>query len=400
VSNPKKIIPTKLNILSLIVALTFFANISVFHLGLGSIYYGVMVLALLILMIMSKRIRIKAWFLLLIFCAFLSIYFNDIPSFFQPYQRFIIFVILLSLLSPFMTSVVFKKFRYSLLMKIAYINIAVVTFSFLGIASGYSLMSGRTGFSGFYGHSMILGPMSVISIYTCLFLSDYSKKMSSRYLLYLLAGFSFVACIAAGSRGAIVGGLFGGMVYYYKKNQGNLLKYIKVIFILISIIVITFPLWERYTELLVHKIEYSESNDSLIYTRESLWSGRISEFKESPIYGIGFSSVDVMSSHGLDTETGIIEPGSSWLAVLSMLGVMGVIPVVFIIFNYAFFLFKINKDLFRIGYISALYTFFIVHMTIEGYIFSAGAGLFLLFWLTVGNVDMFYTYYKKKKVFI
>lgn len=388
-----------LSVLSLIVALTFFSNISVFDMALGNNYYVLMIVTVIILRLFSFSVTIGKRYVFLIFSALLSIYFNEIPAFFKPYERFISFTLLLALLSPLLTSNILRRFRHLLFLNFIKINVALVIGSFIGIAIGLPLVVGRGGYVGLFNHSMVLGPMAALATLTCLCYGTINKHKKLRFLCFASAAITFTTCIAAGSRGALIALIISCLVFFYKINQGKLFKYVKVLLLVVMLGLVSFPLWKNYTERLIGKMEYAESNDSLLFTREALWQSRFKEFESSPIYGIGFASIDTTNNQGFDAETGAIEPGSSWLAVLSMLGVLGILPILLIISRYIFMLYNVKVKLHELGFLSAVLTFFIVHMTTEGYIFSAGSGLFFVFWLTLGNIDNYYRFFKQKKMY-
>jgi O-antigen ligase len=135
-------------------------------------------------------------------------------------------------------------------------------------------------------------------------------------------------------------------------------------------------------------------NKGLNNSREELWMARLSEFEASPIFGVGVG-MGMVSDRVSDWDGVVvdasgkvnIEPGSSYLAVLSMTGLFGAIGVLLLLFS----VFKklrrrrtndhVDSDLFEYLAISG---FFVIHMVAEGYIFSEGHQLCLLLWLCLG----------------
>jgi len=111
----------------------------------------------------------------------------------------------------------------------------------------------------------------------------------------------------------------------------------------------------------------------------------MAEFASSPIIGIGFQTVSLTGSDS-PNRRGNIEPGSSWLAVLSMTGIVG-LCFVLIIFYRAWHVSKYvnnnNTILFQ-----GLLLFMSIHMLVEGYIYAGGSFLCMLLWLIIGvSVD-------------
>lgn len=326
----------------------------------------------------------------LVFAGYLSIILNDIPSFFKPYQRFIAFIFVMGLIGPFIRNSALNIFRTKLFSLLNQGVTILVTLSFFGIAAGLPTMVGRGGFSGFFNHSMMLGPMASIGMLTAIHNAYITPKKKKRWLFLGIAALAFVTSVAAGSRSALLAGVAGAVFYYYKTNQGNVTRFIRVIIVIIAIGIFSFPLWEPYTERIMGKMDYSEQHGDLLVTRTVIWEMRVREFRSSPIIGVGFASVDSsILDNRFDANEGRVEPGSSWLAVLSMTGLLGFIPLLLLTLKYIRFLFKEKNDRIHAAFLGSLLFLFIVHMMAEGYVLSAGSGLFFYFWLIMGNIEIF-----------
>ena len=85
--------------------------------------------------------------------------------------------------------------------------------------------------------------------------------------------------------------------------------------------IVLFPVWFPYTEVVREKTEAREAMGGQFSSRDDLWSARVAEFESSPIWGIGFSSVDLEKTSV--RANGGIEPGSSWFFMLSSVGLFG-----------------------------------------------------------------------------
>ncbi len=378
----------KIKFVHIIVGITFMANISVFQLGLGNVYYGILFTVLIILLITSKRPNLNYLMLLFLGVALLSIIMNDIPYFFRPYERFIIFVLIVSLIGPFLKTKRLDLFKLQLFKTLNIIIVFFVVLSFIGLLIKAPFLYGRGGFTGFFNHTMMLGPMAAISMLSCLNWGRNTSKKKKRIIYYALVFIGFVVCLAAGSRAALIAGALGSLFFFYKSNKQNLSKFSKIVFISVSLGVLTFPLWEQYTERVIGKIIFSEEQGDLAVTRSYLWERRLEEFNSSPIIGIGFSNDSSQSVNDLFIGEGQIEPGSSWLVILSMIGLLGFIPLIILLILAFYFIYK-NKG--RIGilpHLGALLVFFMVHMFAEGYVLSAGSGLFFYFWLLMGVISI------------
>ncbi len=376
-----------INILALIVAITVLLQISIFNPKIGNTYYAILVVSFSVLMIFGKEWKINFLMIWLAFAGFISIYFNDIPVFFRPYERFIAFLLVMGLIGPLLSSTTFQPYRQLLFKIINLLLVIMVVLSFIGIAAGLPSMVGRGGFAGLFNHSMMLGPMAAIAMLVNINWA-YNTQKRKKYWMYLsLAALAFLTCMAAGSRVALLAGIGGGLFYFYKINQAKLSRFMRVIIVIIATGIFSFPFWESYTERLTGKIEFSEKQGDAFVTRTGLWQMRIKEFNSSPAIGVGFAAVDTSITNKFDKTEGRVEPGSSWLAVLSMTGLFGFIPLILITTGYMKFVFKDKINPTNSAFLGGLLSLFIVHMIAEGYVLSAGSGLFFYFWLLMGMME-------------
>jgi O-antigen ligase len=124
-----------------------------------------------------------------------------------------------------------------------------------------------------------------------------------------------------------------------------------------------------------------------VNSREILWQNRWAEVDASPLVGVGIG-VDTFGIVKSEYGTVVVEPGSSYLAVLSMTGVLGSVSTLLLIFSAIIkFLGKwdtipedIRTEVFAVG------AFWAVHAVAEGWIFAVGSILCLFFWLWIGQV--------------
>ena len=373
---------------SFVASILVLINTSFLEVSFGFYYYLIFFCMFLILLFSTVSIKFNSNILFLILTSFFSILLNDIPSFFRPYERFVAFLMVLSLISPLVSNPSFSSFRILLFYVLNFFIILFVLVSFVGIALKLPIMEGKGGYTGVFSHSMILGPMSAIALLSLLNIYFNSIKSFFRWIIIFFAAIAFITCLAAGSRAAILAGLAGIIFYFYKVYQGKFYKFIGVILFVIMFAVFSFPLWQSYTETISNKMEYSEDHGDILFTRSSLWRIRFSEFLLSPFIGVGFSAVDInIQENRFDVDGGRVEPGSSWLVLLSMIGLVGFIPFFLLVFHYLKSLLKEKNFHSHIGYLGSLLVFFIVHMFAEGYVLSAGSGMFFYFWLLLGVID-------------
>jgi hypothetical protein len=367
----------------------------------ANIYYlGVILVFLLLFFATSyEKKHFNYLMLVLLFAGLISVLVNEVPKFFRPFERLAIFFILLCLIGPLVVSQKLSYFRLKLFHLFNKTNLVICTLSLLGLITGIykgitvnRFGNARVDFTGLYNHSMTLGPMAGVAILSGFFY--YYKTNNKKLKIVFVIGivFSFLAAVAAGSRGALVASICGLLFFFYKMNQGQMSKYITSIFIVIGIGVVSFPLWQDRTEYLFDKIESRKDSEGHFDSRTQKWGQRIYEFKTSPLFGIGFASINVNMYDNFNRDTGVIEPGSSWLGVLSMVGVFGFIPLLFLFFQNFIFIFKDRKNKKYSAFIGGLLVLFTVHMVFEGYIFASGSFLFFYIWLLLGVIEIYKKY--------
>ena len=230
-------------------------------------------------------------------------------------------------------------------------------------------------FGGITTQSMILGPISGIGV---LFMTHQGLE-SSRKLYWLGAACCFASVIFAASRSAFIATLVGELLvfYTYYSSKAYILK--KIIPIIL-VLYISYPLWNSALDGLQNKNQSELSSGINIASRSKKWDSRIKEFNDSPIFGIGYATVSERDYY--DRNSGLIEPGSSWLAILSMTGSIGFIMFCFIFFRGVFRTLKNKSKTYNM--IGCILILLGVHMIAEGHIFSAGAYLCFMVWITIG----------------
>jgi O-antigen ligase len=137
-------------------------------------------------------------------------------------------------------------------------------------------------------------------------------------------------------------------------------------------------------------MELASDNNDLTLTRTQLWSIRISEFLRSPLFGIGYSNDTSLNHLFLSSNEKVkLEPGSSWLAILSMTGIFGFIFFLRVLYSS---LKKIKLKYKNSKLLVSVIIFYLIHFIAEGYVISGGSGLNLFFWLILG---ILYSYNSK-----
>lgn len=374
-------------IFAAIVALFAINNVIYFTPGFfGVLYYGVISFFILIAIWGGGRLRINIEMWVLYAVCWLSILGNDISSVFKAEFRCICFMLVTLLLTPALSSEFLSLFRQNVLRYLLDCCIIISVLSFVGRFLGFSVYLANTGmWCGITAHSMLLGPIAGVSIITTLYkllTEKSSKKIITHYRLFALASGIF-CLIGSASRASILAALIGAFVLIIRK--GSVKKIVPLIFIglIVCITSLSFisSLWENVAQ--KNKNESTLNLDS----RTDLWKQRLIEFKENLFWGVGFASIedDAEGNQG-DSSGGKIEPGSSWLIILSMLGVLGGVSTLLLLNNTVACLTQCKqKDLSILLF--SLSVFWAVEMCAEGFVFASGSFLFFMLWSLVGAIE-------------
>lgn len=309
------------------------------------------------------------------------------PSLFNCWQRMPLLAVVFTCFSPMVKSATIRNFRHNVMMGFSIISVFVAVSSFVCYFIGINMMRSFEGdillnetggsFGGITWHSMTLAPLSAAA---SVFLSHMALTRKKK-IFWLLDVMAIGSLFFASSRSALLAMIAGQIVVFYYQSS-NRSVFLKRLLLVIGLMAITYPLWKAGLSGFEAKNAASiEQSGDIFSTRAGKWSSRIEEFQSSPIWGIGIPSVSLDDTHSY-TMSGIIEPGSSWLSILSMTGLIG-----------AFFLFPLfwsavknsihSKSPRRQVYLGTLVVF-MVHLFAEGYIFSGGSFLCVYFWASVG----------------
>jgi hypothetical protein len=265
------------------------------------------------------------------------------------------------------------------------------TVVFLYVVTGASLVwailglpaIGSGAFAGIAAHSMILSPISALTAVHAL-----SMGKGQRWWLWM--GFWLAAgviCLMAGSRvgfGAYLAGSIATLLVVVRFHPAVVLAALMSVCLLLilgsteTLRSIENALPARITERAV----LTRFED----TRGGLWEARWAEFQMSPFIGVGFASAIFTSQEA--PEGLASEPGSSYLAILSMTGIIGVAATLFQAVDIGATVRRRWKSL---VYGDQVIVFgwgcaWAVHLVAEGYILAVGSTLCMIFWLWVGYI--------------
>jgi len=342
------------------------------------IFYILLISVSLVFLIESHYAKFDFKFIILLLFIVFGLVINDIPAVFNAEIKFISYFLVIMTCSSLFYSNSITTLRTMLFSSLSNVSILICVLSFFGLITGLIPRNNPNevagGFSGLYTNSITFGCLLGVTILISIDKIYNNKSLKVRNVFSLLVLVFLYELIISGSRAALGSMLFGALIYIVKINNFSLIKFFRKNFVYIFLLLLVFVIIifknDSLLSAILNKNEASSSNNDVFYSRRALWDSRINEFWQSPIFGIGFNTVDLSSSHGLHEESGTIESGSSWLFILSSLGIVG-----FLIYFWIIFVSFIKNLLFvtlrrcDVIYLSIL-AFFILNMSFEGYVFA------------------------------
>lgn len=346
--------------------------------------YGCMIL--MAIYMFTKYTKADIQMLILLGYLVLNIYLCKPDTIFNSWMRLGLFVILMVCVGPLLQNETLRDIRHKCLQVTMSIitGLSIISFFCYFFEINYMWLEYESEyntagtFGGLFSHSMLLGLIAgasaVFSTYKALETEGNQKTVFIVITLICLA-----TVFLSASRSALLCSIAGVLLTLQKASNNNQ-HFLKIATIGMLITAVTYPLWGEITEDVVEKTEKNMEMGGFTASREDKWNARIEEFKSSPLVGIGFAAVDPELddvSHG-----GIIEPGTSWLAVLSMTGIIGLILFLSVFYKAYTACNKMTQqeDALYLG----LLALFSVHMMAEGYVFAAGSFQCFLLWLIIG----------------
>lgn len=347
----------------------------------------------------QKPVKVNFLAFLFLLASISSLIVNDVPPLFSANERLLVFILISSVVGPLLNSPTVSLFRNHIFCLINRILILFAALSFLTYVLGIAFPYSGTGVnSGLFNHSLMLGPLSAVSLLLLLYIKidfiNLNLNLKFKKYLNLLLLLVFLSLIVSSSRSSILGTLAGLLFLIYKVNQNRFGKFIVTFFKTILIVVISSPLWLSFADGIIQKMAFSDSQGGLASSRNAHWDARLYEFNTSPLFGIGFATADIKSpiAIGINEQTGGLEPGSSWIAILAMTGIFGFAVVALLFLRLFVFLWRDKNNLSKSGILGAMLLFFSLHMAAEGYFLAAGSFLFFYIWLLFGVIEGYKQY--------
>lgn len=363
------------------------------------IYYGM--LGCFFIYIFCKTKEFNILMALLLSACTLSILANNPPGVFRCWERLGLFCLVTMVYFPVicleeMERVRFRALRFSLWISV-FIGIGSFICYFLGINymrnANINTMEAVGWFGGLTPMSMLLGPITAIGCVYLLYVLLFKENVLKKYRLLLFLGClsCFFCTMLSASRIALVALVIGALALLFFYSKGRLNKFIGITLVLSLVFTFTYPLHSHFSEKVLEKQTLNIKSGNMFSSRQEKWDNRVTEFKNSPLLGIGFCAISPELEKRYMNRQGVVEPGNSWLAVASMTGLIGLIPFILITISTSIRLFKqamYSDDTNSILLFSLLMVVY-VHMMAEGYVLAGGAYMCFFFWLLLGVSYMY-----------
>lgn len=304
--------------------------------------------------------------------------------------RFVAFAVALLLFSPLLISHKISIVRDHIFRSIILTMSVMVLISFClwiySIILNYDITDSflySFGFRGIFDMGMTLSPVAGVTAIVGLYYVVVTTTYISRAFWFLISTISIILCVAAGSRIAVLGLTIALLIetLLMRKQIPKIIttRCAKLTLVVTLVcIAITFP---SAIKMLAHKNLLCEQNNSFVFSRQELWSTRFEEITSSPLTGIGYANEFPRQSwQNHAGELSYLEPGSSWLSLISYGGIIGM--VVFCYFLIVLIQTIKQQQSQQIILPIALLTFLFINGITEGWLLFAGALMFPIFWLS------------------
>lgn len=361
----------------------------------SAVYYALLMILAGIAAIKNQVVSVTA-VLFLIACA-LSIVFGNAAPLFRSWERLGLFALLLMAYFPVFQSDYFDELRSKSFRIMLFAMVFTCVGSFIGYFFGINYMA-RARFAlhtidtvGWFGgltyHSMMLSPICAIAFTVLIWVMIEQTKNKTAKVIAACAAFASLCCMMlTASRGGNIAGVAGVAMVLFLKYRNRIGKMLQIGIAGVTLAMVLSPVYMPYADKVLSKQHANEAAGSTFSSRQSHWEHRIEEFSEYPVFGYGFCAVNTDNRGEYMASTGIVEPGSSWLAILSMTGIVGTVCFIILLWSTVsklYYEYNSEDDPWALLHLGIL-AVFAVHFLVEGYVFAGGGALCFLFWFFFG----------------
>lgn len=358
------------------------------------LYYPMLFILALYCIINFRKISIIHIFYLII--CLISILLNDIPPYYRIYSRYLIFILLLLSFSNLVNSRKIALMRLHTFHLFSIFSVILVTINYICFSLGFVKDEALTLYKerGLYTGSTANNEMGLLGAIAIMFIITYSIKFFRQIstlskIILLICIISAISMMAmASSRMGLLCTIISILFVIHKLNN-NIKKLFTSLFLVVigGLLVSTF-MGDKF-KLMLEK-NGNQIEDINLNSREDMWQSRIKEYKESPIYGVGFGYMKYgWGNLGAENTGGRIESGSGWMSVISQTGTLGAICMFFIVIPNLIYLVRKKSNSYCSAWYSGMCIMFILQPITEAYITTVGAVLCCLFWLNYSVISSF-----------
>lgn len=352
----------------------------------------------------AERPRINLPLITLIVVYALSLAMHPEPEIWLRVQRYVAFVIGMLCFSPLIQSPGLAYSRAVLAKSVfltltAMVCLSSVVWLYHIVHFGESGIWAESiyyyGFKGVFNMGMTLSPSAaIVALYGASRLPGSQSRLRS-YGWAIVMVIGIVMCMAGGSRSSVAG-LAISLIAFIWINRRQIFRLVKTpagITAAVCGIVIIIAALPAALSVIKHKNSVGATHESIFYSREQLWGDRWDEFCSSPLTGIGYANEFPSENNEGGVEK--IEPGSSWLSLLSYGGVVGGATFVWFFILLFIKLWRGRKahshphdkgSAIGASLTIPLLLFLIINASTEGWLLFGGALMFPIFWLTTSTI--------------
>lgn len=340
--------------------------------------------------------KINWGMLALIIAVVISILGNNIPAFFKPWPRFVLFFLLAVGCSPLFSSPSADRLKRQMNMGGLWACFIISVWSFVAYFTGQGqyIQGFVNGYMGVTGHPNFLGYYVMVTMAGLASLFFRCTTQKERIIIGGLWASCIITLLVSASRSATGLGLVGSIIAGYLRLQKDTAKKFRMVMIMSCAVVMALPYLIPYAETMMKKeMNFDDGGEAaLAATRGSIWDLRMQEMAESPVIGIGAYSCDTKLENAdifYSEVTGSIELGSSYLGLLAQSGWLAfisflvmLVPIVLKTVRYCF-----RERTPYAQFFFPMLLISLVHMAFEGYLMTAGAVQSVIVWMLIAACD-------------
>jgi len=298
-------------------------------------------------------------------------------------SRWLGWLLLLFALGPINYTRHAAKLRVMLFARLTGYFVVVIFLSVAWWAGGLPNL-GRGDFTGVMYHSMTLGAIAALTGVIAI-----SRAVNRGLMLWwVVYALSSVACLLASSRSALAALALGSLVAALLKLKRWPVASLLALIMAFTVAIAPLASLEMINWVLPQDATSGLINKGFNHSRELHWEARLDEFYASPIYGVGFAYA-WSGTVGIDDETGTVETGSSYIAILSMTGLFGAAAFLSLAASLVFRVMRNWRKLSELQQVEccSVGAFWAVHLGAEGYVYAVGSLMGMVFWLWIGQLN-------------